>query len=302
MRHELDVDETPIVFYSLLAHIDIPAVGEGTTPVPWVEALAHGSPTTAAALAAGKVVVIDERVEAGDPVGAVGMVSRGPEVGPEVHFEIFTTERLPGDLGRSFRTINAADDGPIARRADIVAAIDANNDQQIDQGELWRFFRSGELDRRQGLRKLAIRHRHEWGDKNTAADLTGLRELAGLPESDRRAIYDAAFARYVFWTDGLSRATGLPTNQVVYSYHPLTFLLEIASRAAHVEMPKARGREVGDRALEPRKLAYVPVREWTRPPASAIEPPLFGPPVGVRLEARRREDIPLIELPSTDSR
>jgi len=46
----------------------------------------------------------------------------------------------------------------------------------------------------------------------------------------------------------------------------------------------------------------VPVTDWTSPKASPIEPPLFGPPVGVRLGPRRREDIPLIELDPTDSR
>jgi N-acetyl-anhydromuramyl-L-alanine amidase AmpD len=303
IRHELDVDGTPIVFYSLLAHLDVPSPSsEAAATVPWVQAVAHGPPDVAAALAAGEVVTLNERVEAGDPVGAVGTVSRGPEEGPELHFEIFTTERLPGELGRTFRVVNASDDGLISRRADLVAALDGNGDLQLDQEELRRFFRSGELDRKQSLRRLAIRHRHEWGDRTTLADLDGLRELAGLSAADRRALYDKAIAPYVFWTDALSRATGLPANQIVYSYHPLSFLIEIAARSAHVELPRSRGREIGDKGLEPRKLSRWPLAEWLSPKESPFETPLFGPPVGVRLAARRRDDIPLIELAPTDSR
>ena len=88
----------------------------------------------------------------------------------------------------------------------------------------------------------------------------------------------------------------------MYSYNALTFLLELAARTAHVELPRTRGREIGEAALEPRKLRMVPMTDWTKPKASPIERPLFGPAVGLRLGPRRREDIPLIELEPTDSR
>jgi hypothetical protein len=253
-------------------------------------------------LEAGEVVPLDERVEAGDPVGEVGVVSRGPEQGPEVHFEIFTVDRLGGELGRAFRYVNAGGDGAIARRTDIVGAADNNGDQQLDATELARFFRAGNLDRRQALRRLAVRHRHEWGDRNTEVEFMKLRELAGVSEAERRRLYDTAIAPYIFWNDELTAATGLPANQTVYSYNPLTFLLELAARAAHIELPKTRGREIGESGLEPRKLKTVPIGDWTKPKVWATERPLFGPAVGVRLGPRRREDIPLIELGPTDSR
>ncbi|MES1265729.1 MAG: hypothetical protein ABUU24_08785, partial [Variovorax sp.] len=202
----------------------------------------------------------------------------------------------------AFRYVNAAGDGAVVRRADIVGAGDANNDQQLEADELARFFRAGDLDRRQALRRLAVRHRHEWGDRNTVTEFMALRELAGLDEAERKRLYDIIVAPYVFWNDELSAVTGLPNNQTVYSYNALTFLLELAARAAHVELPKTRGREIGETALEPRKLRAVPVADWTKPKASPVERPLFGPPVGFRLGPRRREDIPLIELEPTDSR
>ena len=75
-------------------------------------------------------------------VGYVGTVSRGPEEGPEVHFEIFTTEKLTGELRHAFHYINATDDGAIARRADPITPEDANGDRELDASEVERFFRA----------------------------------------------------------------------------------------------------------------------------------------------------------------
>jgi len=303
MRHDLEVDDAPVTFYSLIAHLALPPVrSSDASTIPWLQSVAHGPAATRAALEGGEVVTLDERVEAGDVVGHVGTVSRGPEQGPEIHFEIFTTERLGGDLGRAFHYVNAAGDGPITRRADLISIADRNDDQELSADELRQFFRAGDLDRRQALRRVAIRHRHEWGDRTTLAEIVGLRELAGVSEAERQRLYEIAIAPYIFWTDELSRATGLPANQTIYSYNALTFLLELASRAARVELPKARTRPVGENAVEPRKLASVPVTDWTEPKATPVEPAIFGPVIGIRLGPRRRDDIPLIELAPTDDR
>lgn len=303
IRHDLDLDGAPLTFYSLIAHLSLPQVGSPeANAVPWLQELAHADPGAAARLAAGQEVTLNERVEAGDPVGTVGTVSRGPEEGPEIHFEIFTVDRLGGDFGRVFHYVNDTADGAVMRQADVVTAADGNGDQQVDAAELTRFFRSGNLDRKQALRRLAIRHRHEWGDRDTFADFSSQRELAGLDEAARRRLYDIAIAPYVFWTDDLSAATGLPQNQIVYSYNPLTFLLELAARTEKVDLPRALARDISEARLDPRKLPHVPLSDWTNPRASPVERPLFGPPIGMHLRPRKREDIPLIELAPTDDR
>jgi len=303
IKHELDLDGATLTFYSFIAHLALPPPSSPeANAIPWLQAVAHGPADVRGRLETGEVVMLNERVEAGDTVGRVGTVSRGPEQGPEVHFEIFTTDKLPGEFGRAFRYLNATSDGAIVRRADLVNPADGNGDQQLDGAEVARFFRAGDLDRRQSLRRLAIRHQHEWGDRNSITDFMALRELAGLDEAARRRLYDIVIAPYLFWTDELSAATGLPNNQTIYSYNALTFLLELAARASKIELPRTRSREVRDERLEARRLARVPLTDWTSPKRPAVEPPLFGPPIGVRLGPRRREDIPLIELEPTDSR
>jgi len=109
-----------------------------------------------AALESGSIALLDERVEAGDRVGLLGSVSRGPEQGPELHFEIFTSDKPPLALAKSFHYLNAATDGPLVRRAFLVALADRNNDFQIDADELRSLFHGNEIESAAGL--AAIGH------------------------------------------------------------------------------------------------------------------------------------------------
>ena len=301
IKHEVDVGDGPFTFYSLLAHLDLPTRGSvDANAIPWLQSMKRAPP--------------DDRVGVRRRAGRRHRPARGgrrpgrirghgqprSRGGPEVHFEIFTTEKLSGELRHAFHYVNATDDGAVVRRADLVTPADANGDQELDAGEVERFFQAGSLDRRQAFRRVAIRHRHEWGDRNTEAAFVNLRELSTLSEADRRRLYQIAIAPYVFWTDELSSALGLPANQTIYSYNALTFLFELSARTNHVALPTVRGREVGETSLESRRLP-VRIADWTNPRTSPTEPPLFGTPIGIRLSPRRRDEIPLIELAPTDN-
>ena len=301
IRHEAELDGRPFTFYSLLAHLALPAPSE-TNPVGWLQALAK--PERAgerAALESGAVTLLDERIETGDLVGFLGTVNRGPEQGSEVHFEIFTAEKPPAALERTFRLMNAAADGPIARRAELIALLDKNGDSQVDASELRGLFQGNDLSKRQALRRLVVLHRHEWGDRTTLTEFMGLRELSGIPTADRQRIYEVAIKPYLFWTDALAKHAGLPLNQVIYSYNPLAFLLALAARATQIDIPWPR-EGVGDGGVEPRRLSYVPVDDWLKPAAADSRELQLPPLIGVDLQVKRKDQIPLIELPPTDQR
>ncbi len=301
IRHDVEVDGETITFFSLLAHLALPEFGD-SNPVPWMQALMQPDrDAERRAIESGTVALLDERVEPGDLVGYVGRVNRGPEQGAELHFEIFTADRLPDDIERGFRYLNASTDGPIARRAPLVALIDKNGDGQVDEAELTALFHGNDLNKRQALRRAVVRHRHEWGDRTTLNEFVRLRELSAIPEADRRRIYAIAIAPYIFWNDALSDHAGLPRNQVVYSYNPLAFLLTLAARATHVDIPWPRDT-LTDSSLEPRRLAFVPVRDWTEPPTNLTHELKLPPLIGSDLKPKRRDQIPLIELPPTDQR
>jgi N-acetyl-anhydromuramyl-L-alanine amidase AmpD/murein DD-endopeptidase MepM/ murein hydrolase activator NlpD len=301
LRHEVEVEGEVVVFFSLLAHLSLPAVS-ADNPVPWMQALMRPEKAAArAALESGAVTLLDERIETGDLVGYIGRVNRGPEQGPELHFEIFTADKLPGEVEKGFRYLNATADGPIARRAPLVNMLDKNGDGQVDANELRALFHGGDLNKRQALRRAVIRHRHEWGDKTTLAEFVGLRELSGIPEADRRRLYGIAIAPYLFWNDALSEHAGLPQNQIVYSYNPITFLLTLAARATHIDIPWPRDT-LPDATMEPRRLSLVPLLDWTKPATSFADELKLPPLIGTDLKPKRRDQIPLIELPPTDQR
>ncbi len=301
IRHEVEVEGQVIVFFSLLAHLDLPAFG-ADNPVPWMQALMQPDRAAArASLDKGTVTLLDERVETGDLLGHVGHVARGPEQGTELHFEIFTVDKLPAGLDRGFRYLNASTDGPIARRAGLVTLLDKNNDGQVDEAELAAVFHGPDPTKRQALRRVVIRHRHEWGDRTTLQEFLGLRELSAVPEADRRKLYVIAIAPYLFWNDTLAEHAGLPKDQIVYSYNPLTFLLTLAAHATKVDIPWPR-EILTDAGLEPRRLSLVPVLDWTKPPSTLPAELKLPPLIGKDLGPKRRDQIPLIELAPTDHR
>jgi hypothetical protein len=301
IRHEVEVEGHVIVFFSLLAHLALPEVGPDNR-VPWMQALMQPERAAArASLDQGTVTLLDERIETGDLLGYVGHVERGPEIGPELHFEIFTTDKLPSDLDRGFRHLNAASDGPVARRAGLVALLDKDGDGQIDEAELANAFHGPDGTKRQALRRAVIQHRHEWGDRTTLAEFVGLRELSAVPEADRRKLYAIAIAPYLFWNDALAEHAGLPKDQIIYSYNPLTFLLTLAAHATHTDIPWPR-EILTDATLEPRRLTLVPLPDWTQPPTTLPLELKLPPLIGRDLGPKRRDQIPLIELAPTDHR
>ena len=162
-------------------------------------------------------------------------------------------------------------------------------------------FHGNDLGKRQSLRRAVIRHRHEWGDRTTLAEFIGLRELSGIPEADRRRMYAVAIAPYLFWNDALAEHAGLPQNQIIYSYNPITFLLTLAAHATRVDIPWPRDT-LTDASMEPRRLSLVPVLDWTKPPTSLSQELKLPPLIGNDLRPKRRDEIPLIELPPTDQR
>jgi len=301
IRHEVEVEGQTIVFFSLLAHLALPRLGPDN-PVPWMQALMQPDRAEARrSIQSGTVTLLDERVETGDLVGYIGQVNRGPEQGSELHFEIFTVDRLPEDLERGFRYLNASADGPIARRERLVGLLDRNGDGQVEAAELLALFHGADVGKRQALRRLVIRHRHEWGDRTTLAEFVNLRELSGIPEAERRRMYTVAIAPYLFWNDALATHAGLPQNQVIYSYHPITFLLNLAAHATRVDIPWPHDT-LTDGSMEPRRLSRVPVLDWTKPPTNLVQELKLPPLIGKDLRPKRRDEIPLIELPPTDQR
>jgi N-acetyl-anhydromuramyl-L-alanine amidase AmpD len=291
IRHDLTVGAAPFTFFSLLAHLD-PQEVSARSHVPWIREAA-ADPTTARALLAGAVVKLGLPVEAGDLVGAVGLVQRGPEAGPEVHFEIFSAERPPEPMASNFRIVAAAADGPLVARAALLRPMDTNGDGALAVEELRTFFREGDPAPRQSLRQVAIVHGHEWGSR--------LLRREGWPARARSApdmprIWSELVEPYVFWDETLSDHAGLPRAQRVYSYHPITFLAElaVAERGGRLRWPASAPLAEGELVFRPPSRIDLDIGKDIEADVESI----FGPLVGGEARIKKRAEIELISLPT----
>jgi hypothetical protein len=295
MRHELEIAGSHVSFFSLLAHLG-PQVVSSQSPIPWIRDLVRANDKAAlAALVKGEVALIDLPVEAGDVVGAVGWVRRGPELGPELHFETFTAERPPEIIARTFRFLGAAADGMLIGRAGVLGFVDEDSDGHVKLDELRHFFREGDPTQRQALRQVAIRHVHEWGDR-----LADPAEGAGPLRSERaqqalQRLRPRTSDPYVFWTARLSAHAGLPASQTIYSFHPITFLATLAAAAQGLSLRWPARAPLGTDDATP---GTPSLDDWTTPREVAEESrPIFGPVVGAETRIPKKSEIPLIVLP-----
>jgi len=302
IKHELQTPGGPITFFSMLSHLQPEALENvESSGVPWLETLAREHDRRAlSTLKFGDVTLLGTSVESGEIVGKVGFVKRGAEVGPEVRFEIFSADRLPIDANRFFKHAAGVSDGPWMRRGMVLDLLSRTNAGALSQPLLAQFFRSENLDARQALRRLVVRHAHEWGDRQTLAEFSNSPELNGLDDDAKRRVYGEAIKPYVFWSDALSAHAGLPRDQVIYSYNPITFLAVLASTQANARL-RWPAADIADRDVPPAPQAADALSVWTTPPALIpIEAPIFGPLVPLAIVPRKRSEIPLIELPSLE--
>jgi hypothetical protein len=234
-------------------------------------------------------------------------------------------------VARPFRTLEAAADGPFVRRAGIVETIGGgagggSRAPDLTAEGLQAFFRNPDQQLgRETLRRLAIRHVHEWSAADDFPSFARARELAGLSPTERQTLYDAAIGPYVFLTHAVALHSGLPDSGTVYSYHPLTFLVSLAATTANVEVHWPAHAPLSDADLEDRPAspgggqaatgagrgpaggpasavgpAAGVLSDWTQaPPREEEVSAAFGPPVDSETITRKREDIPLIVLPRT---
>jgi len=301
IRHDLETPDGVVTFYSLLAHLG-PADVSAASPVGWIrELVGSGNRAVLTGLRAGRTLLLDTPVEAGDVIGLLGEEDRGPESGAELHFEILTTGRLPGELGKPFRYLEAAADGPFVGAGGVAMAPDSNDDQQITAEELKAFFQNPEdPTRREALRHLAVRHAHEWGDRMTEQVFVNARDLRGVPEEDRRRLYHVAVAPYVFWTDAVAEHVGLPRSQTAYVYNPLMFFAVLAARRQGFELHWPSRSALADRELDNARLTPETLSDWWTRTGRATTTLIFGPAADTVVATRKRQDIPLIVLPPSE--
>jgi N-acetylmuramoyl-L-alanine amidase len=222
LRHDLTLGEETLRFYALYMHL-FDELSEATPVVPWM-ASKSWQEWKAKGGKPGEVALLDEPIDAGQMMGRFG-VAGPPELSKaQIHLEIFS-----GPNDRMFSQVKGAawdyiDGSAGGRFCDVDAIndeIDANHDHRLSREELAAAYSSG--DRSKYLR--VILHVSEWAAEPSWSEaLLSTADFRDVPPAEVEAMVAEQITPALWWDERVARHARLPSDGVVYHYHPIAFL------------------------------------------------------------------------------
>jgi N-acetyl-anhydromuramyl-L-alanine amidase AmpD len=224
IRHEMAMNGTQIKFFTLLFHLDQEVGAE-----KWPQWMKSGKEKKwFAPLQNGEVTILEQSVAAGETIGHMGEAGRKGAWAPQIHFEIFSVDEIGAQVDAGFwKTYDGTHGKRFCRIPDIINPINvAPKDGLLTNSEIVSFFKKNRG--REAFRKMAVRHVSEWGDRNGDWE-AALRTAPEYVQSGYKApqihkIYTQQIEPMLWWGDDLT-SLGLPADKIVWSYHPITFVL-----------------------------------------------------------------------------
>lgn len=221
IRSDLPVGAAQIRFWTLLFHLDLETAGDPKGPA-WYQRAANQL--------ADDPVALDIDVAAGDLVGHVGEAGPPGRLEGQLHVEIMSADEIGDKVEPGFWTlVDGAGMGRFCQAAQIIGPIDkpspsGKKDGLLSRAEMINFFRAD--PQHEAFRKLAVHHVSEWADNNDwQVALNSTRDFAELPRAQRARMYRDQIEPVLWWTDEIQEAAGLPSDKVVWNYHPVTFIV-----------------------------------------------------------------------------
>ncbi len=237
MRHDLTIASQAVRVYSLFMHLADES--SASDPPGWMAS--SGTELDASVGVMGYDYVID----AGAVIGRVGTVGPGDLSSPQLHLEIFSTQRWFDRPDSPFKLIDGSSMGRFCDDDGIDALIDKDKDQRLSRKEIADFYSGADNGPERDLITL---HVTEWTSEPDWTEALQSRPQQfqkkwngkkGKPKKTDADDEDLDIARmvkeqlepFLWWTDAVAKGLGLPSSGIVYHYHPLRFI-EFAN-AAH---------------------------------------------------------------------
>jgi hypothetical protein len=178
-------------------------------------------------------------VNAGDLVGHVGEAGLPGRIEGQLHVEIMSGEELGEKVEPGFWTlVEGAGMGRFCEAPDIIGRIDkpspggpgqGKKDGLLSRAEVLNFFKGD--PQREGFRKLAVHHVSEWADNNDwQVALNKTRDFAELPKAQKARLFHDQIEPVLWWTDEIAEAAELPSDKLVWNYHPVTFIVWLSDK------------------------------------------------------------------------
>lgn len=180
-------------------------------------------------------------------VGRFGVAGPAALSKPQIHLEIFSGPNDPlFEKGRGWEYIDGSAGGRFCDIDEINSEIDQNHDGKLSREEVAAHYASG--DRSRYLR--AILHVSEWtAEPNWAESLRATPDFRDVATAEIEEMVAEQITPGLWWDDRVARHARLPSDGVVYHYHPIMFLrffnkglIEAASTAA----PVVEGKDAPD--------------------------------------------------------
>jgi N-acetylmuramoyl-L-alanine amidase len=231
LRHDMAIGASQVRFWTLFHHLDVENEVGSEAP-GWLKN-GRGRPWSSA-LKAGEVALLDEPVNAGEVIGHFGEAGPRSARAGQIHFAIFAADPIGSQVDPNFwARVDGTRGGRFCAEESITAYIDYNRNGILQPKELVYFFRDPSPQSqkaRETFRRLEVRHLSEWADNDGdfLRELTRSREIRALvpgSASRLRQIYADQIESMFFWTDEVGSHAGLPPDKLVWSYHPVTFVL-----------------------------------------------------------------------------
>jgi hypothetical protein len=250
LEHRFTLGRSWTIF-SLYYHLAWPgeAGEEPTVAIPWLKRAADEQ--ARATLDKGEVAMLGINVEPGEVIGTVGEAGPSGYREEQIHFAIFGTDELGRELDPGYWDVIESDGvNRFCTDRRLISRIDRPAGGQPPDGllsrrELRNFFQL--QPRRTELHRVVVRHRSEWSVGDWETQLAAAPDFAQLPPAQRRRLVSQQIAPTLWWTPDAARHANLPANGVVYSYHPIGFLVWFEQMARKYANVRGTGIEGADR-------------------------------------------------------
>ncbi len=217
-------------FYTLFFHLQREEDNEWTKRiVPWL--IRTRKEAWRKDLALGRTALMNEKVDAGELLAHVGSAGPPGHRSSQVHFAIFAPKDITRGLlpkERFWDIIRTDGRSRLCEEDKILDRVDSarkgqKGDGYLTRKELREYFRYH--PERDLMRKVAVKHLSEWTPRGWPKALEEAQDFSRLPEPKKKKLYKQQIEPTLWWTPEVAAHAGLPRDGVVYSYHPIGFVV-----------------------------------------------------------------------------
>ena len=221
LKHDMTLGASKVQFYSLYMHLADELKATDKQPEwmtkpdgSWKKQNAKG----------GKVVLLDDPVEAGALIGHAGKVGPAEYNKSQVHIEFFANSELfTGVLNSPFDVVDGTAGGRFCDAAKINDLIDTSpHDGKLSRQEISNYFGGGGATQ---LHTIVAFHVSEWtADPSWADALRVPKDFKEMKPAELDQLIADQITPGLWWDATVAKHAKLAPNGEVYHYNPIFFL------------------------------------------------------------------------------